>query len=455
MDYFPLFLDLKGKRVLVSGTEEALLNKIRLLKSSGAVIRLILPSVDIEWRSMALDCLTSDDAYFERDLHDSDFDQVVLAFLAYESAVILDWAKVLAIQKNVLLNVVDKPVFSDFIIPAIIDRSPIVVAVSSGGASPVLATLLRSKIEALLPQGLDRLASWIKAKRSRVKQHLADLKDRRRFWSDVLQGPIAETVLSGDMQKADQMLALQLSDNPTKLPGLVYLVGAGPGSLDYLTFEAHRALQQADVVFHDRLVGADILSLARREAHLVDVGKAKSRHTMPQEEIQAQMYEWASKGYVVCRLKGGDPFIFGRGGEEVLYLRERNIAVKVVSGITVAVAAAARFQIPLTHRELAQSLTLATGHLQSGVFDSKIFEAFQNNQTWVIYMGLTALSQLVEALLEKGIDSETPIALIEKVSLPQERMIKSTLAAILHEVQGTTLESPMLIIIGWVVGLSV
>jgi len=342
-----------------------------------------------------------------------------------------------------------------FIFPSIIDRYPITIAVSSGGNSPILARLLRAKLESFIPQNYGNLAELAGKFRDKVKTVFSSMDDRRHFWEKTLQGPVAELVFNNKIKEAEKLFD-HLLKNPSdadKKIGEVYLVGAGPGDPDLLTFRALRLMQQADVVLYDRLVSQPILDLVRKDAKLIYAGKEKSNHTIPQTEINKTLADYAKQGLKVLRLKGGDPFIFGRGGEEIEELAEQGISFQVVPGITAASGCAAYAGIPLTHRDHAQSVRFLTGHLKDGNINVHWPELLDTNQTLVFYMGLTGLRDICEQLVVHGRDPMTPIALIEKGTTLDQRVFISTLADLPTLLSVNTIKAPTLTIVGSVVSL--
>ncbi|MFI3122219.1 MAG: siroheme synthase CysG, partial [Methylococcaceae bacterium] len=359
-----------------------------------------------------------------------------------------------ATEQNIPCNVVDTPELCSFIFPAIIDRSPIIAAVSSGGASPVLARLLRAKLETVIPPAYGRLAELAEKFRDKVKRHINNPAQRRIFWENVLQGSVAELIFSGNEQEAERQLQQTLltqSEN-TRL-GEVYLVGAGPGAPDLLTFRALRLMQQADVVVYDRLVSPEILDLVRRDAEKIYVGKQRQYHALPQESINTLLADLAKAGKRVVRLKGGDPFIFGRGGEEIETLMQEGIAFQVVPGITAASGCATYAGIPLTHRDHAQSCTFVTGHLKDNSVNLNWTQLAAPNQTIVIYMGLAGLEQICRSLIEHGSPKDLPIAIVQQGTTSNQRVITGTLATLPDKIAGEDIKPPTLTIIGTVVTL--
>ncbi|MCG8012331.1 MAG: siroheme synthase CysG, partial [Candidatus Thiodiazotropha weberae] len=360
----------------------------------------------------------------------------------------------LAHAKRIPVNVVDQPELCSFIVPSIIDRSPVVAAVSTGGASPVLARLIRSRLESLIPAGYGRLANLCNRFRQRVKDHFNNPEDRRLFWDRVLEGGVAERVFSGHDEEADQLMERLLADpRLDQEMGEVYLVGAGPGDPDLLTFRALRLMQQADVVVYDRLVAKPILEMTRHDAEHVYVGKERDKHAMRQEEINKLLASLAKQGKRVLRLKGGDPFIFGRGGEEIDTLAAEGVPFQVIPGITAAAGCATYSGIPLTHRDYAQSVTFVTGHLKDGSMNLNWDMLAQPNQTVVFYMGLVGLPVICRELQAHGVSGDMPIALIQQGTTHMQRVFTGTLENILETVERERPKPPTLIIVGHVVEL--
>ena len=358
-------------------------------------------------------------------------------------------------QKNILVNTADDAKNCDFILPSIIDRSPVQIAVSTGGASPVLARMLRTKLENCTPAAYGELAKLIEDNRISVKKKFANLDQRRKFWEEVLQGPIAELVFANQTVAAQKLLeeTIQHIDNKKLPQGEVYLVGAGPGDPDLLTFRALRLMQQADVVVYDRLVSQEIMDLVRKDAEYIYAGKERAQHTLPQETINELLVRLAKEGKRVLRLKGGDPFIFGRGGEEISTLIDEQIPFQVVPGITAAAGCAAYAGIPLTHREYAQAAIFATGHLQDGSVNLNWEMLAHSNQTLVFYMGLQGLDNICRNLNEHGLSSETPAALIMKGTTVNQKVIIGDITTLPELVQQHDVKPPTLVIIGDVVQL--
>lgn len=458
MQYFPLFVDTQHTRCLVVGAGEVASRKLELMVKTQANLRVVSPWVS-EAAQRALDAKAlqapGSTELRHREFAEIDLDGINLVFVATDVPEVNQWVHDLAVDKNILVNVVDNKPLCKFITPSIIDRSPIIIAMVSGGVAPVLLRNLRERLESLLPQNIRQLGAFCEKFREVVKSKLPTVQQRRYFWEQVLDGDIAEKVTANDTSTADTAFHQLLDEYANDLPsaGEVYLIGAGPGDPDLLTFKALRLMQKADAVVYDRLVSEQILDLVRRDAEKFFVGKEKSNHSLPQDEINQLLIDEARKGNRVVRLKGGDPYIFGRGGEEVQQLLDAGIKFQVIPGITAASGAASYAGIPLTHRDHAQAVTFATAHLRDGklLLDWKTLIA--PNHTLVLYMGLTALPQLVEQLISHGLSSSTPIALIEKATTGTQKVLTSTLEAVMEHPDLPIIQPPTLIIIGNVVTL--
>ncbi|MBD9501105.1 siroheme synthase CysG [Pseudomonas sp. BGr12] len=450
MDFLPLFHILRGRRALLVGGGDVALRKARLLSDAGAVLRVVAPEVHSELRELieegAGELLLR--PYAQGDLQDC-----VLVIAATDDEPLNAQVSRDASERGIPVNVVDAPALCSVIFPAIVDRSPLVVAVSSGGDAPVLARLLRAKLETWIPATYGQLAGLASRFRERVKQRLPDLQQRRKFWEEVFQGPVAERMIAGQPSEAERLLADKLESPQAEPRGEVYLVGAGPGDPDLLTFRALRLMQQADVVLYDRLVAPAILELCRRDADRLYVGKRRADHAVPQDEINRKLVELARQGKRVLRLKGGDPFIFGRGGEEIDELAANDIPFQVVPGITAASGCAAYAGIPLTHRDYAQSVRFVTGHLKDGSTDLPWNDLVAPGQTLVFYMGLVGLPVICEQLVRHGRSADTPAALIQQGTTVHQRVFTGTLANLPELVAEHEVHAPTLVIVGEVVQL--
>ncbi|MFK0572624.1 siroheme synthase CysG [Endozoicomonas sp.] len=455
MDFLPLFLQVKNQRCLVVGGGDVALRKIRLLVSAGAIVRVVAPCINQDIQDFIAGNAFGSRSHqlLTKPFAPADLKDVSLVIAATDKKAVNQQVADSARTQNLFVNVVDDAEIGNAIMPAIIDRSPVMVAFSTGGKAPVLARLLREKLEALLPQGLGRLAQLAGDCRHLVKAKFSKINDRRYFWEKVLQGDVAEQALAGNIKQAKNLLIQQLNETAEQKTGEVYLVGGGPGDPDLLTFKALRLMQQADVVLHDRLVSDDVLALCRRDADYIYVGKKRNSHTRTQEEINALLVNLAKQGKRVLRLKGGDPFIFGRGGEEIESLSDEGIPFQVVPGITAASGCASYAGIPLTHRDHAQSVRFITGHLKNGSYALNWQEMLDPGQTLVFYMGLMGLSQICQKLVEHGRDPHTPIALIQKGTTPEQRIFIGTLANFAKTIEQEQVKAPTLIIVGTVVNL--
>lgn len=452
MQYFPVFLDANHLRCLVVGAGEVGARKLELILKTPAQITVVSPEA-----VPTVTKLVNDNAltFHNRKFEDTDLDNINIVFVATDDESVNKYVHDLATHRGILVNVVDNTPLCKFITPSIVDRSPIIIAMSSGGVAPVLLRYLRQKLESVIPTHVSRLGEFSERFREKVKAKLPSVTARRYFWEDVLDGDIGESVVKNQMDKAEQDfdLALDVAGTEQHIQGEVYLVGAGPGDPDLLTFRALRLMQKADVVVYDRLVSDEILELVRRDAEKVYVGKARSNHSLPQEDINQLMVDEAKKGNRVVRLKGGDPFIFGRGGEEIQTLVSHDVSFQVVPGITAAAGAGSYAGIPLTHRDYAQSVVFATAHLKDDSIDLNWASLAQQNQTIVFYMGLTGLPIICEKLVEHGLKETTPIALIESATRENQRVVTGTLASITSDTLTKTIKPPTLIIVGGVVSL--
>ncbi len=448
MDFLPLFHKLQGRPVLVVGGGEVALRKARLLSDAGGQLRVVAPEIRGDLRELA-----GAEGVFLRGYEPADLQGVALVIAATDdeplNARISHEAQALGIP----VNVVDAPALCSVIFPAIVDRSPLVVAVTSGGDAPVLARLIRAKIESWIPATYGQLAGLAKQFRERVKQLFPDVQQRRVFWEDVFQGQIAESVFAGKLGEGKRLLEAKIAGAAPRALGEVYLVGAGPGDPDLLTFRALRLMQQADVVLYDRLVAPAIIELCRRDAERIYVGKRRSEHAVPQEEINQLLVDLAKQGKRVLRLKGGDPFIFGRGGEEIEQLAAEGIQFQVVPGITAASGCAAYAGIPLTHRDHAQSVRFVTGHLKDGSSDLPWADLVAPGQTLVFYMGLVGLPTICQELIAHGRAADTPAALVQQGTTQNQRVFTGTLANLPQLVAEHEVHAPTLVIVGEVVTL--
>lgn len=453
MQYLPIFIDLKQKSCLVIGGGEVAARKVQMLLRAQAQVTVVAPQLCPVLQSLADEGAIT---HISGTYQESQLEHATLVIAATDDESVNRQVSLQAHKLNLPVNVVDHPELCSFILPSIIDRSPVLIAVSTEAQSPTLGRLLRARLETLVPAGYGRLAEFSGRFRQQVKQRFATISQRRRFWEYVLEGPIAEQVLAGQESEAEQALmsALAATDSAALTRGEVYLVGAGPGDPDLLTFRALRLMQRADVVLYDRLISPQILDLVRREAERIYVGKRRDFHAVRQEEINQLLIDLASQGKRVLRLKGGDPFIFGRGGEEIAGLAAANIPFQVVPGITAATGCAAYAGIPLTHRDYAQSVVFVTGQLKDGAVDLDWSTLIQPRQTLVVYMGLAGLEIICDELIQHGIHADMPAALVEKGTLPQQRVHIGTVSTLPKIVAGLDeVHAPTLLIVGDVVKL--
>lgn len=492
MNTFPLFFKLEGAQVLIVGGGDVALRKADLLSRAGAAITVLAPDICPE-----LQALLSEDKH---QLHVKNYDKSYMTgariiIAATDDEALNHQIHADATVLNIPVNVVDTPPLCDFIFPAIIDRNPIVIGISSNGKAPVLARLLRARLEALIPQGYGKLAKLAGEFRSDVKAKIPTLTGRRQFWERAFEGRVSELIFAGNETQATAQLQADLDstaaeiiakdtsksiatpftaeshsddEHPQNTPtildaplestktmpvGEVYIVGAGPGDPELLTFKALRLMQQADIVFYDALVSPQVLDLCRRDADKVFVGKKRNNHAVAQLGINDLLIHEAKKGRRVVRLKGGDPFVFGRGGEEIESLRAHHIPYQVVPGITAANAAASYAGIPLTHRDHSQSVRFVTGFLKAGAPNNNFKNLLDTDETVVFYMGLHSLARLTEGLIAAGRDADTPIAIVSNASMPNQQVLIGTLATIDSLQAHAQLPTPALLIMGKVVAL--
>ncbi len=481
MDYFPIFLRLAGEPVLVVGGGEVAARKIDLLLRTSAKVTVVAPELIA---SLADKAAAGAIVHIDHEFQPQHLDGMRLAIAATDRHSVNAWVAHQAGRRNIPVNVVDDRDLSAFIMPAIIDRSPVVVAVGSSGDAPVLTRRLREKLESFLPQRLGALARLAGRLRPLVKTRLASLSARRRFWEQFFDGPFAADLLAGRQDAADEALEGRIGELLSNLPprgrteGDVALVGAGPGDPGLLTLRGLRALQNADVVLYDRLVSSEVLDLARRDAERIYVGKTAGKTAITQEQINALLVELAQQGKRVCRLKGGDPFIFGRGGEELEALAAHGIRFEVVPGITAAAGCAAYAGIPLTHRDHAQVLTFVTGHCKDAEQNAggdERGDAYQAadaagakgvggdgidwaslaraRQTVVFYMGLGRLDDILARLQAHGAPGGRAAAIVQDGTSATQRVVAGTLADLALKVREAGVQSPALLIVGEAVGL--
>ncbi|MCW8878419.1 MAG: siroheme synthase CysG [Kangiellaceae bacterium] len=452
MDYFPLFTDIKQKECLVVGGGEIAFRKASALLRAGSNVTIVAPEICDNVQDLAENAACK---IVQQKYQNSFLDNKILVIAATDIRSLNEQVFSDANDRNIPVNVVDNPDLCTFIFPAIVERGPMTIAVCSNGNAPVLGRLLRAKIESIIPFQYGRLAELAQKYRAKVKSAFSNTNQRRDFWESVFEGKVAEKVFDGEFEQAEEMLNQKLETDsfPQEQRGEVYLVGAGPGDPELLTFKALRLMQQADVVIYDRLVTPEILDLTRRDAHKIYVGKKSKYHCVPQKDINSLLLEYAEKGHRVLRLKGGDPFIFGRGGEEAEELVKRQIPFQVVPGITSAAGASTYSGIPLTHRDYSHSVTFVTGHLKNDTCDLNWKALAQPGQTLVIYMGLAGLATISTQLVNHGLPDSTPVALVQNATRGNQKVVIGNLSNIEKVAKENEVVSPALIFVGEVINL--
>lgn len=451
MTLYPLFTDLSHRAVLVVGGGAVAERKAAALIRAGAQVTVNAPALTTQLlRWVAEGCVAHRADAFQP----AWLDRVWLVVAATSDRSLNARVAELGEMRRIFVNVVDDAELSSFHVPAVIDRSPLIIAISSGGQAPMLARLLRERLETLLDHSLGGLATLSAKLRGRIRRRFPALAARRRFYESLFSGAVAGYLRQGRPEAAMDAAETALASTPAPIAGSVVLVGAGPGDPGLLTLRGLRALNEADVILHDRLVSADVLDMARRDAIRIEVGKQAGNHHVTQNGIHALLLEHARAGRRVVRLKGGDPFVFGRGGEELEFLRAHNIAYEVVPGITAAVACAAYAGIPLTHRDHAQSVRFVTAHCQSSGSALDWAALAQGRQTLAIYMGVAELGTLQRRLVEHGRSPSTPFALIENGSRPEQRVVVGTLANLSERAASHAVQSPSLLVLGEVAALA-
>ncbi len=451
MHALPIFMNITNRRCVVIGGGEVASRKVIMLLKANAAITLYSPEV-----CPALQVLSEAKTitHIKANFEPSQLTDACLVIAATDVDEVNTAVSIAAKAQNIPVNVVDSPALCTFTMASIVERSPIVIAISSEGNAPVLARYLRTKIETMLPAGYGRIASIAGEFRDKVKAKYTTSQARRIFWEGVLQGPIVERILSGQEAAARNSLNELLSNKSSASHnGEVYLVGGGPGDPDLLTFRALRLMQQCDVCVYDKLVSPEVLELVRRDAELIYVGKSRDQHTLPQEQINALLAKLALEGKRVLRLKGGDPFIFGRGGEEIETLMQQGVPFQVVPGITAANGVSSYAGIPLTHRDYAQACLFITGHLKDGLLNLDWEAMSRPHQTVVIYMGLVGLAEICQQLILRGVSPDMPVAVVQQGTTQQQRVVTATLETLAIKVAAAEMKPPCLTIIGEVVQL--
>ncbi len=452
MNTLPLFFNVQNRRCLLVGGGEIATRRAKAMISAGAVVDLIAPRIDPRLHDHITACGGQiAERVWQSEDHVTDYALVVVATNDPETDIMV---ASLAREKGIPVNVATRPRLSTVSFPGIIDRDPLTIAVSSGSASPLLAKLLRERIDALIPTGYGLLSALMGKFRHAVKKKIPHPDARKRFWERILTGNVAESIFSGNPDAAETLLQRELLNDPTEIPnGEAYLIGAGPGDPELLTFRAWRLLQQSDVVLYDRLVSERILNLINPDAEMIYVGKQRANHTVSQQDINRLLVQYADSGRRVARLKGGDPFIFGRGGEEIELLAEHRIPFQVVPGVTAAAGCAAYSGIPLTHRDHAQSVRFVTGQLRDGSVNLPWEQLAQPGQTVVFYMGLNGLPIISEQLLQAGMPPGMPAALIEQGTMPSQKIHHGTISDLPALLAARNVRPPTLLIVGSVVSL--
>ena len=447
MEFFPIFLNLKRKPVLVVGGGEVAYRKVTALKKAGAQLTVVSPSFHPLFGELS----TNDSIrYIENEFHPYYLDHQYLVVSATDDPQVNTAVYQAATQRRIFVTTVDDLKRSSAIFPAVVDRSPIMIAISSAGKAPVLVRKIKQQLETWLPQSLGQLGTLAGEYRVKVKERLHHFSARRWFWEDFFQrfSPFQHH------READVRVYLESElQNPAPKKGHVALVGAGPGDPELLTLKALQVMQSADVIVHDRLVSDAVLAYARKDADYISVGKTAGHHCVPQKEINQILVDLAKEGKVVCRLKGGDPFIFGRGGEEAETLHQQGVAFSIVPGITAASGCSAYAGIPLTHRDHAQHVHIVTGHRKDDSEATDWQALAQSNQTLVIYMGLLRAEVIQQQLITHGRAKETPVAIVENGTRDNQRVISGTLNELSQLIQSNEVGSPGLIIVGEVVAL--
>jgi len=452
MEHLPIFIKIKQKPTLVVGGGDIALRKINLLLKAQAKVDCLSPLFCEDIKNLSKDGHIT---LINKSFDQTDIKDYSMIIAATDDKSVNSLISSIAQDKKIPVNVVDSPELSSFIMPSIVDRSPLIIAVSSSGKAPVLSRIIRAKLETVIPSAYGTLAEIAGEYRQKVKERFLKIKDRRAFWEATFSGVIAEKVFSGRISEAKEDIQRQLDESVEMDLGEVYLVGAGPGDPDLLTFKALRLIQQADVVLYDRLVSKGVMELVRRDSELIYVGKkGGSDKSTKQVDINDQLVELAKSGKRVCRLKGGDPFIFGRGGEEIESLSENGIPFQVVPGITAASGCSSYAGIPLTHRDYSQSCRFVTAHLKNGTTNLPWEEFIIDQQTIVFYMALSGASYICEKLMEHGMDKDMPIAIIEKGTMPEQKVYISSLTELPDLLEKEDIQAPTLMIVGEVVKLN-
>ncbi len=455
MDYLPIFVNIKQQHCLIVGGGAVAARKADLFIKSGAIVTVIAPELKTEMQHhLAHDKVVWEQGRFSESLMDALATPKYVISATDEQATneaVYHWCQ----KHNIPVNVADQTQYCDFILPAIVDREPMTIAVSTGGRSPVLARLMKARLETMIPNGFSKLTDLVGRYRQKVKDAIKNEEGRKVFWESILEGAFIDKAVHGRVQEAEQQLQAKIeevAEHGQPLPvGEAYLIGAGPGDPDLMTFKALRLLQQADVILYDRLVSPEIIEMARREAERIYVGKKDKHHAVPQQDISLMMVELAKQGKRVARLKGGDPYIFGRGAEEAEVLVEHGVPFEVVPGITAAAGCAAYAGFPLTHREYSQSVSLVTGHQQAGAGGIDYARLAQSGDTMVFYMGVKNAPRIQEGLLSNGVNPDMPVAIIEKGTTADQKVTVTELQSLSDTLATNSIKPPALLVVGEVI----
>ena len=447
MRYFPIFVDLDRQPVLIVGGGEQAAQKLRLLSKTTAVVRLVAPELCPE---LAEAVGKGRAVWLATSFHPDQLQGCRLVYAAVDDLALAATIAFAARGRGIPVNAIDRPQLCSFITPAIVDRDPVVVAIGSEGTAPVLVGRIRAMLEAHLPQGLGQVATFAQSLRRRIAQRFADGRARRAFWERFFDGPASEAVLAQDTDRAALLVddAIAIAGATTEQQGSVALVGAGPGDPELLTLKAHRALQSADVLVIDRLVDSRIVELARRDARRIFVGKTPGGPSTAQETINAILVEEALAGNRVVRLKGGDPFVFGRAVEEIEAVEAAGIEVSIVPGVTAALAAAASARLPITERGKRRALTILTGYTKDGPAEHDWRALAKGGQTLAVYMGVRASPAIAKNLIEAGLDAATPVSIVENASLATEKTATGRLDQVSDLLLRAGIRGPAILFIG-------
>lgn len=455
MDYLPIFVDIKNKPCLIVGGGAVAARKADLFIKSGAIVTVVAPELGAEMKHhLAHGKIVWEINTFSAEAM-THFPKPKYVISATDEQSVNEAVYRYCQQNDIPVNVADQTEYCDFILPAIVDRDPMTIAISTGGRSPVLARLMKARLETMIPGGFSRLADLVGRYRQKVKDSITSLDGRKAFWESLLDGAFIDKAVHGKLEQAEQDLEQKISEvaeHGQPLPaGEVYLIGAGPGDPDLMTFKGLRLLQQADVILYDRLVAPEIIEMARREAERIYVGKKDKWHKVEQPDIGLMMVELAKQGKRVARLKGGDPYIFGRGAEEAEILVQHGVSYEVVPGITAAAGCSAYAGFPLTHRDYAQSVSLVTGHQQAGAEGIDYARLANSGDTMVFYMGVKNAAKIQAGLIENGMSPTTPVAIIEKGTTPEQRDTFCTLESLASTLTEKNIKPPALIVVGEVI----